>query len=151
MAYYCGECAVWQGSSDSNKYGERWCAYSRRYEKSDQNTYGCRGFVYVGRAVITAVCEILEQDAEPFFASFDEVKEKYLIPSDLNQLVAYCGIGPRIAAELHTDSDKVCLAKRLMNKYLKPARVMCADADYSAAVNHYSKMIGFLKERYDIQ
>lgn len=45
MAYYCGECAVWRGSSDENRYGERWCAYSRRYEKADQNSYGCRGFV----------------------------------------------------------------------------------------------------------
>ena len=43
MASYCGECALWQGSSDVNKYGERWCPYSRRYEKSDQNTYGCLG------------------------------------------------------------------------------------------------------------
>lgn len=45
MASYCGECAVWRGSSDENKYGERYCVYSRRYEKADQNTYGCRGFV----------------------------------------------------------------------------------------------------------
>lgn len=45
MANYCGECALWRGSSDENKYGERWCSYSRRYEKADQNTYGCRGFV----------------------------------------------------------------------------------------------------------
>lgn len=45
MANYCGECALWRGSSDENKYGERWCSYSRRYEKADQNSYGCRGFV----------------------------------------------------------------------------------------------------------
>lgn len=45
MASYCGECALWRGSRDENKYGERWCPYSRRYEKADQNTYGCRGFV----------------------------------------------------------------------------------------------------------
>ena len=45
MAYYCGECALWRNSSDENRYGERWCAFSRKYEKPDQNTYGCRGFV----------------------------------------------------------------------------------------------------------
>lgn len=45
MADYCGECALWRGSRDENKYGERWCPYSRRYEKADQNSYGCRGFV----------------------------------------------------------------------------------------------------------
>lgn len=45
MADYCGECAVWRGSKDENRYGERYCVYSRRYEKADQNTYGCRGFV----------------------------------------------------------------------------------------------------------
>lgn len=45
MATYCGECALWRGSSDENRYGERWCSYSRRYEKADQETYGCRGFV----------------------------------------------------------------------------------------------------------
>ena len=44
MANYCGECAVWRGSSDTNRYGERWCPYSRRYEKADQNAYGCKGF-----------------------------------------------------------------------------------------------------------
>lgn len=45
MANYCGECAVWRGSRDENKYGERYCVYSRRYESADQNTHGCRGFV----------------------------------------------------------------------------------------------------------
>lgn len=44
MATYCGECALWRGSSDENRYGERWCSYSRRYEKPDQNIYGCRGY-----------------------------------------------------------------------------------------------------------
>ena len=45
MANYCVECAVWRGSRDENKYGERYCVYSRRYERADQNTHGCRGFV----------------------------------------------------------------------------------------------------------
>lgn len=45
MASYCGECALWRGSKDENKYGERYCVYSRRYESADQNSYGCRGFV----------------------------------------------------------------------------------------------------------
>ena len=45
VANYCGECALWRGSRDENKYGERYCVYSRRYEKADQNSYGCRGFV----------------------------------------------------------------------------------------------------------
>lgn len=45
MADYCGECLLWRGSQDENRYGERWCPYSRRYEKADQNTYGCKGFV----------------------------------------------------------------------------------------------------------
>ena len=45
VANYCGECALWRGSKDENRYGERYCVYSRRYESADQNSYGCRGFV----------------------------------------------------------------------------------------------------------
>ena len=45
VANYCGECALWRGSKDENKYGERYCVYSRRYESADQNTHGCGGFV----------------------------------------------------------------------------------------------------------
>lgn len=53
MANYCGECALWRGSSDENRYGERWCPYSRRYEKANQNTFGCRGYVDGSRRYCT--------------------------------------------------------------------------------------------------
>ena len=74
MAYYCGECAVWQGSGSENKDGERYCGYSGRYESSDQNTYGCRGFVYTRRAIITQACRMPGTDLKSCFAAFDAAK-----------------------------------------------------------------------------
>ena len=61
MAYYCGECAVWVGSSDVDRYGRRWCAYSRRYEESNQNTYGCRGFVAHHNTDMWGDCAVQDQ------------------------------------------------------------------------------------------
>lgn len=150
MAYYCGECVVWLGSSDSNSYGERWCPYSRRYEKSDQNIYGCNGFVYVGRAIITYVCQILNQDATSLFANFDMAKENYLVPCHMNQLVSYCEIGPQIVQRMNEDENRGELAQYIMDTYLKRAQEMCEGRNFSGAVQHYVQMIDFLKEEYQM-
>lgn len=141
MAYYCGECIVWRGSSDENSYGERWCSYSRRYERSDQNTYGCKGFLYAGRAILTKVCEILNLDSRPWFTAFDRVKEAYLVPCRMDLLVGYCCVGPTLAASLNADSQKESLAQLLMNTYLIPARKLSDAGLYHEAVEVYRGMV----------
>lgn len=148
MAYYCGECIVWRGSSDENRYGERWCSYSRRYERSDQNTYGCDGFRYVGRAVLTKVCEILKLHANPWFDAFDQVKEDYLVPGHMGMLENYCGIGPVLAEKLDQDPQRETVAKQLLDAYLSPARKLEQEKRYCQAVELYRSMVKVLSERY---
>ena len=149
MAYYCGECIVWRGSSDENKYGERWCSYSRRYERSDQNTYGCRGFIYVGRAILTKVCEILQLDMQEWFAAFDEVKEAYIVPRHMDMLVDYCSVGPILAEKIETDIDRYSLANYLLEAFLIPARQMEKRGLVCEATEKYCEMIENLCNRYN--
>lgn len=148
MSYYCGECIVWRGSSDENKYGERWCSFSRRYERSDQNTYGCKGFLYAGRAVLTKVCEILQLDTQEWFDAFDVVKEAYIVPKHMDMLVNYCGIGPVLAGKMESDPERMSLAKHLLGGYLLPAKEMGNKGLHQQAVNCYREMLCFLKKRY---
>ena len=150
MAYYCGECIVWRGSSDENKYGERWCSFSRRYERSDQNTYGCKGFLYVGRAVLTKVCEILQLDPTEWFAAFDTVKDTYLISSRMDMLVSYCSIGPILAEKLQLDNEKTAVATNLMKNFLLPAKNLSKNGYFLQAANTYRDMISFLKAKYQV-
>lgn len=148
MAYYCGECIVWRGSSDENRYGERWCSYSRRYERSDQNTYGCKGFLYAGRAVLTKVCDLLDLDTTPWFSAFDRVKEAYLVPNEMGLLVDYCSIAPDLVASMNKDPQQETLARQLLEKYLEPAKGMCEDGEYAEAADIYRQMVTALKTRY---
>lgn len=148
MAYYCGECIVWRGSSDENRYGERWCSYSRRYERSDQNTYGCKGFLYAGRAVLTKVCDLLDLDTTSWFFAFDRVKEAYLVPNEMGLLVDYCSIAPDLVAAMSEDPQQETLARQLMEEYLEPAKGMCEDGEYAEAAAIYRQMVGVLKTRY---
>ncbi len=148
MAYYCGECIVWRGSRDENRYGERWCSYSRRYERSDQNTYGCQGFIYAGRAILTKVCEILELDKTEWFAAFDEVKNDYIMPDKVDWLVEYCSIGPRIAEQMEKDAEGKNTAQMIMEKYLLPAKEKAQKRQYEEASELYQMMVSVLQERY---
>ncbi|MBE5779727.1 MAG: hypothetical protein E7331_10420 [Clostridiales bacterium] len=150
MAYYCGECAVWLGSSDTNNYGERWCAYSRKYEKSDQQTYGCRGFVYVGRSIITKVCEMLKVDSEKYFTSFDEAKNNYVVAHQMPALMAYCQCGPQIATSLSAAADRQSLARQLMQDFIMPAHEYCVCQDYQSAFLHYQAMVHKLVKHFSI-
>lgn len=145
MAYYCGECIVWRGSSDENKYGERWCSYSRRYERSDQNTYGCKGFLYAGRAVLTKVCEILGLDTQPWFAAFDRVKEAYLVPEQMGLLVRYCDMAPGLVDAMENDPMRETMAQQLLEKYLAPAREMSENGLFREAVEVYRGMVHCLR------
>ncbi|MBE5804269.1 MAG: hypothetical protein E7316_07130 [Clostridiales bacterium] len=148
MAYYCGECIVWRGSSDENKYGERWCSYSRRYERSDQNTYGCNGFIYAGRAILTKVCQILQLDTQEWFAAYDKVKEAYLVPAHMDMLVSYCEIGPALVEKIDMDEEKDSIAYHLLNCYLTPAMQMSQTECFKQAVEKYKDMVSMLVQRY---
>jgi len=149
VAYYCGECIVWRGSSDENRYGERWCSYSRRYERSDQNTYGCKGFLYAGRAVLTKVCETLGLDTQPWFAAFDRVKEAYLVPEQMELLVRYCQAAPGLVAAIEADPQKESFAQQLMDRYLAPARELSENGNYQESVEVYTQMLNHLKKHYN--
>ena len=150
MAYYCGECIVWRGSSDENRYGERWCSYSRRYERSDQNTYGCKGFLYAGRAVLTKVCEVLHLDEKPWFAAFDAAKEAFVVPGHMDMLVNYCGVGPTLAGKLDADDSREDVSRQVMDRFLEPARVMCDAGLYEKAVRVYAEMVKWMRGRYGV-
>ena len=149
MAYYCGECALWQGSSDSNKYGERWCPYSRHYEKSDQNTYGCRGFVYAERAVLTKVCEILELPKDEYFEAFDVVKEKYVVKNCMCELVSYSALGPKLAEMIDRDENKYAWAKELYEKYIAKAKEAYNAGMFVNAYSQFKDMVFELRTRYE--
>ena len=150
MAYYCGECAVWQGSSSENKYGERYCGYSGRYESSDQNTYGCRGFVYTGRVIVTQTCRMLGVNPKAYFAAFDAAKEKFVIPTNTKWLVRYCQIGPQIAAKMAGDQEGRGVAEGIMARYIDPAREMCENGDYEGATVLYRDMVRMLGRKYQL-
>lgn len=148
MAYYCGECAVWAGSSDVDRYGRRWCSYSRRYEESNQNTYGCRGFVYNGRTVLTKVCEILSISKDKWFEAFDSVKDAYVVPSHMAWLTNYCGIGPRIAKALGEDANRIDIAVKMMNDFIEPAYLLWQEGKNEASASKYRDMIMLLADQY---
>ncbi|MBQ6960416.1 MAG: hypothetical protein IJQ33_00665 [Clostridia bacterium] len=150
MAYYCGECVVWVGSSDVDRYGRRWCSYSRRYEESNQNTYGCKGFVYNGRTVVTKVCEILHLSKEPWFEAFDAVKEAYVVPHHMDWLTSYCKIGPMLAKEIENDENPIQIAQKILNDYMKPARSLWQQGKSKQAAERYKKMIADLSFCYHI-
>lgn len=148
MAYYCGECIVWRGSSDENRYGERWCSYSRRYERSDQNTYGCKGFLYAGRAILTKVCEILSLDTKEYFSAFDTVKENYIMPEKIDWLVTYCTVGPQIAEQIANDVNQKQIAQTIMDQYLQPALLLVHKKAYHQAAELYRQMVYDLQVQY---
>ena len=148
MAYYCGECAVWVGSSDVDRYGRRWCAYSRRYEESNQNTYGCRGFVYNGRTVLTKICEILHEPTEQLFEAYDAVKERFAAPEHMEWLSAYCDLGPQIADKLDRDNQREQIAKDLMQEYIKPAYILWKEGKDEQSATVYKEMVAYLTKQY---
>lgn len=148
MSYYCGECAIWVGSSDVDRYGRRWCSYSRKYEESNQNTYGCRGFVYNGRTVLTKVCEILNLPVEKWFGAFDAVKNAYVAPMKMEWLTNYCKIGPQIAQKLDEDEKRCETASKLMREYIEPAFLLWENGQAEQSAEKYREMIVTLARHY---
>lgn len=150
MAYYCGECAVWAGSSDEDRYGRRWCSYSQKYEESNQNTYGCKGFVYHGRTVLTKVCELLHLPKDMWFEAFDDVKDTYVATNHIEWLSCYCSLGPEISKALNLDKCAETNAKRIFQQYLVPAFSLWKDGNKEQSANLYRKMVLDLKTYYDL-
>lgn len=148
MAYYCGECVVWVGSSDVDRYGRRWCSYSRKYEESNQNTYGCKGFVYNGRTVLTKVCEILKIPTEKWFEAFDAVKDTYIVPQHIDWLSSYCCLGPQIAKMVDLDNQRYTVAQKLMTDYITPAFILWKKGENAQSALKYKEMIASLAEQY---
>lgn len=148
MAYYCGECVLWASSKDVDRYGRRWCSYSKRYEEANQNIYGCRGFIYRGRTVLTKVCEILHLDTEKWFAAFDGVKEAFVAPNHMEWLTDYCHSGPEIAEQLDADEHRDEVAGELMEQYIKPAYALWEKGENEQSALKYKEMIAHLTGVY---
>ena len=146
MAYYCGECVTWVNSKDGDRYGRKYCDYSGRYEESTQNIYGCRGFVWARRSILTKICEILGIDNSKLFNAFDEVKEEYLVSNKMNSFIDYNTIGPEIAISFDTltDDTKKRLAINMLNGYIIPAESYVKMKKYDEAFSIYERMVKVL-------
>lgn len=148
MAFYCSDCVTWVNSQDANRYGEKWCDYDRKYRKPDQPIYGCKGFVWARRSIITKVCEILGVDGANLFEAFDEVKEEYLVPDAIDKLIDYNTVGPVIAERLETDPCKEQVAKNLLDNFMVPAAAYSKMGNYEEATNIYARMVNLLAHIY---
>lgn len=148
MAYYCKECATWLQSRDVRRgYKndvERYCEYDRAWRSSEQNIYGCRGFEYVGRSIITKVCEILGIERPDLFDNFDEIKENYLIQQKNELFIDYNVVGPVIAERLESDPQKEMIANNLLNTFMIPAAAYVKTQKYEEAVKVYERMVNML-------
>ena len=157
MTYYCEECSEWMRSNDvkmsyhNGKYVEhRWCKYDRKYRAYDQETYGCRGFVYVRRAVLTKICEILNINPCELFNAFDEVKENYVMPNKPELLARYNNIATYIVNGLDNYPEKEYIAKTMLNSYIIDAEANIKLKNYEKAVSIYSEMVNVLHTIFDV-
>ncbi len=150
MSYYCGECAIWVGSDDVDKDGRRWCAYSRKYEKSNQSADGCKGFIYNGRSVLTKVCELLDLSIDEWFPLFDHVKVAWVVPEQMQWLSDYCRLGPVIADKMDHDAEKEKIALYIYKQTLLPAKELFQNGRTKESALLYHDMIVKLCHRYSI-
>jgi len=148
MTYYCKECATWLQSKDVRRgYRndiERYCEYDRAWRSSEQNIYGCRGFEYVGRSIITKVCEILGIERADLFDNFDEIKENYLVPQKNELFIDYNIVGPVISERLENDPQKEAVAQNILNNFMIPAAAFVKTKKYQDAVMVYERMVRLL-------
>lgn len=155
MAYYCGECEVWRASNDTDRYGRRWCYYSKKYESSDQQTFGCRGFSSKEYHwyIVSAICKklglsddyecvsllhnfrinVLEKDAR-----YDEILREYDI------------VGPFLAQMIETDDESKELCERLLQVYLVKVLDLIKENKNDEALNRYIEMVNLLRTIYGV-
>ncbi len=158
MTYYCEECARWINSKypaeyqyhNGKKVVHRYCDYDRKMRACDQEVYGCGGFEYVRRAVLTKICEILKVNPTSFFNAFDETKENYLIPMDPELLVTYNDEAEYIVNGLDNLPNKESVAKAMLNSYIVDAEAHVKIGDYCKAVSLYSEMIKVFHITFDV-
>ena len=150
MAYYCGDCVTWINSEAGDRYGRKYCDYSGRYEEKNQNIYGCRGFVWARRSIITKVCEILECNPIVYFGAFDDTKEMYLVPSCIDKLIDYNTVGPMVASCMEEYPEKKRLAENMLNGYIIPASKKAIEGDYQEAVSIYERMVKVLALLFNV-
>lgn len=156
MAYYCGECAVWRGSSDTNKYGERWCSYSRRYEKSDQNTYGCRGFVYdrsnQSGCFLTTACVSHKglPDHCHELTTLRAFRDNWLShqPFGKSEIEEYYHIAPYIVKAINQDKDASNLWERMYDECILVCVRKIESGDMQGAYVQYKQLISELCMRF---
>ena len=129
MTYYCSECAVWLESNDAKMMYHngrdvihRYCKYDRKYRAHDQNVYNCSGFVYVRRAVLTKICEILNINSDELFKAFDDVKENYVINNMPDKMVKYNSVAHYIVNGLDNHPEKEKLAKVMLKQLVFTVR-----------------------------
>ncbi len=156
MAYYCGECAVWQGSSDKNRYGERWCSYSRRYEKSDQNTYGCKGFVEGGNKSSSSSCFLttacVEHKGLPDncheLTAMRSVRDNWLAhqPGGKEEIEEYYRIAPGIVEKINARADSADVWEYVYAQHILPCVKVIDEERYAEAVELYRKMVRELQK-----
>ncbi len=153
MANYCGECTVWRGSGDENKYGERWCSYSRRYERSDQNTYGCKGFVWArpsssGCFLTTACVEYkqLSDDCAELMA-MRQLRDTWLQyqPNGRAEIEAYYSYAPEIVQNIKLSVNAEKIWDTLYTQYIVPCQEAVEREDMEGAYLIYRQMIEYAK------
>lgn len=112
-----------------NRYGERWCSYSRRYEKADQNTYGCRGFANgsssgsSGCFITTACVEHRGlQDNCHELTVMRSVRDTWLLhqPFGKEQIEEYYRIAPEIVRTINRRDDCDKIWEELYRDYILP-------------------------------
>lgn len=148
MPYQCHECLLWQKSESTDRHGRKWCEYSRKWEEYDQPTYGCRGFIWVERYILTRICTILHLPVEEWFAAFDDVKDHYVAKEHPEWIAKYQEIGPKLAAALDADPHKEDIAMAMLASYLKPAFFLYEENKYDEVAELYREMVQFLDSKY---
>lgn len=157
MTYYCSECSTWKRSDNikmtyhNGRYVEhRWCENDRKYRAYDQDTYGCREFVYVRRAVLTKICEVLDVKQNALFNTFDEVKENYLKPCEPELLKQYNVVAKYIAEGFDKLPNKEEVAKAMFDSYIINAEANAKMGNYCEAVRIYGEMVRTLHIIFDV-
>lgn len=157
MTYYCEECAEWIASKDAKMLYHngrlvvhRYCKHDRKYRAIDQEVFRCDGFVYVKRAVLTKICEILNINPIGLFSCFDDAKDNYVIPCEPELLAAYNKIASYIVDGLDKHPDKEVIAKTMFDSYIIDAEANVKIGNYCKATAIYSEMVRVLHVIFDV-
>ena len=155
MAFKCGDCVTWQNSKNADRYGRKYCHFSKRYEEEEQSIYWmhgrkCPGFVWARRAVLTKICEILNINSTELFKAFDETRDNYVRPFNPELMSKYNNIALFISNGFDSLPNKEEVAKAMFNSYVIDAEANAKMGNYEKAVNIYSEMVKTLYIIFDV-